>query len=127
MATYDGRKAPGRAKPRRKKKVSPIRNVIGLALVVVLFAVAYLEWDANRRASASIQKLKDAMSKEQGLLSKERVEDILGRKPDGQEVAGAEAENQYLVYTYTWKGVFRKYSVAATYSGKFQPSLLRIE
>jgi hypothetical protein len=123
MAAYDNRKASGRAKPRRKKKVSPVRNAIGLVLVVSLSVVAYLEWDANRRSSACIRSLNEAMASEQGLLSMKQVEGILGRKPDGPGVT----KGREVMFTYTWRGVFRKYTLVASYTGEFQLGLLRIE
>jgi hypothetical protein len=124
MAAHDKGEASGPAEPGRKKKVSPIRNAIGVVLLVSLSAVAYLEWDANRRSSAGIQRLNQALAgAEEDLLSMGQVEGLLGRQPDGPGVA----EGRELRVTYTWRGVFRKYSLVAIYVGKFRPGLLRIE
>jgi hypothetical protein len=124
MAANDEGTAPGRAEPGRKKKVSPLRNAIGLVLMVAFSAVAYVEWDANRRSSAGIARLNQALAKEEGdLLSMEQVEVLLGRGPDGPGVA----EGQEKKVTYTWRGVFRKYPLVAVYVGKNRPGLIRIE
>jgi hypothetical protein len=124
MAEHDEGTAPGPAVPGPKKKVSPVRNAIGVVLLVSFSAVAYLEWNANRRSSAAILKLNQALAKEEGdLLSMEQVEGLLGRGPDGPGVA----EGRELRVTYTWRGVFRKYPLVAVYTGKKQPALLRIE
>ena len=124
MAANDEGTAPGRAGPGPKKKVSPARNAIGLVLLVAFSAVAYLEWDANRRSSAGIARLNRALAEEEGdLLSMEQVEGLLGRGPDGPGVA----EGQEKKVTYTWRGVFRKYPVVAVYTNKSRPALLRIE
>jgi hypothetical protein len=104
--------------------VSPARNAIGLVLLVALSPVAYLEWDANRRSSAAISKLNQAMANEEGgLLTMEQVEGLLGRSPDGPGVA----EGRELKVRYTWRGVFRRYPLVAVYTGRERPGLLRIE
>jgi hypothetical protein len=124
MAADDKGTAPGRAEPGLRKKVSPVRNVIGLVLLVSFSAVAYWEWDANRRSSVGIARLNRALSGEEGdLLSMEQVEGLLGRGPDGPGVA----EGRELRVTYTWRGVFRKYPLVAVYTNNKQPALLRIE
>jgi hypothetical protein len=124
MAANDEGTAPGRAGPGLKKKVSPARNAIGLVLMVAFSAVAYLEWDANRRSSAGIARLNQALANEEGdLLSMEQVGGLLGRGPDGPGVA----EGQEMKVTYAWRGVFRKYPLVAVYTNKSQPALLRIE
>ena len=66
MASNDEATAPGRAESGLKKKVSPLRNAIGLVLMIAFSAGAYLEWDANRRSSAGIAKLNQALAKEEG-------------------------------------------------------------
>jgi hypothetical protein len=124
MVAHDEGTAPGRAEPGLKKKVSPVRNAIGLVLLVAFSAVAYGEWDANRRSSAGIAKLNRALANEDGdLLTMEQVEGLLGRGPDGPGVA----EGQELKVAYTWRGVFRKYRLIAVYTNKRQPALLRTE
>jgi hypothetical protein len=123
MAAHDEGTAPEKAKP-GPKKVSPVRHVIGLVLLVSFSAVAYLEWDANRRSSAGIARLNQALASEEGdLLSMEQVEELIGRRPDGPGVT----QGQELKVTYTWRGVFRKYPLVAVYTRKSQPALLRTE
>jgi hypothetical protein len=124
MAANDEGAAREQAEPGPKKKVSPARNAIGLVLLVAFSAVAYKEWDANRRSNAAIFKLNQVLANnEDDLLSMEQVEGLLGRGPDGPGVA----EGQEKKVTYTWRGVFRKYPVVAVYTNKSRPALLRIE
>jgi hypothetical protein len=124
MAANGEGTAPGRAGSGLKKKVSPLRNAIGLVLIIAFSAVAYREWDANRRSSAGIAKLNQALAKEEGdLLSMEQVEVLLGRGPDGPGVAAGREKT----VTYTWRGVFCKYPLVAVYKNTSQPALLRIE
>jgi hypothetical protein len=124
MAANDEGRASEPVKPGLKKKVSPARNAIGLVLLVAFSAVAYKEWDANRRSNAAIFKLNQVLANnEDDLLTMEQVEGLLGRGPDGPGVA----EGRELRVTYTWRGVFRKYPLVAVYTGRKQPALLRIE
>src|SRR3954470_15448685 len=99
MAVHDEGTTPGPTEPTPKKKVSPVRNAIGVVLLVSLSAVAYLESDANRRSTAAIQKLNQALaSEEAGLLTMEQVEGLLGRGPDGPGVP----EGRETRVTYAW-------------------------
>src|SRR4051794_13350768 len=84
-----------------RKKVSPARNAIGAVLLVALSAVAYLEWDANRRAAAGTRRLNEALAREEAdLLTMDQVEALLGRKPDGPGVV----EGLETRVVYTWRG-----------------------
>jgi hypothetical protein len=124
MAADDEGTAPGQTRPGLKKKVSPVRNVIGLVLLIAFSAVAYKEWDANRRSSEGIAKLNEALAKEEGdLLSMEQVEGLIGRGPDGPGVV----DGRELKVEYSWRGVFRKYPLIAIYKNGKSPALLRIE
>jgi hypothetical protein len=123
MAARDEGTAPEPVKPGRKK-VSLLRNLIAVLLLISLSAVAYREWDAHRQSSVAIHKLNQAMANEEGdLLSIQQVERLIGRGPDAPGVA----EGQELKFTYTWRGVFRKYPLIAVYTRKSEPALLRIE
>jgi hypothetical protein len=127
MAVHDEGTAPEGAAPQGTKpgpkKVSPLRQAIGVVLLVAFSAVAYLEWDANRRSSAAMTRLNQALENEEGdLLSKDQVEKMIGRQPDGPGVA----QGPELKVTYTWRGVFRKYPLVAIYI-KNPPVLLRTE
>jgi len=126
MATHEEGTAQERANPGGKKGVSPVRNVIAAVLLVALVIVASLEWAANRRSGAAIRRLNETLATDQDsvdLLSKQQVEDLIGRGPDGPGVE----ENGTLKVRYTWKGVFREYSLTATYKNQVPPKLLRIE
>jgi hypothetical protein len=124
MAEQDEGSGPEPAKSGLPGKVSTARNVIGVVLLVLLSAIAYREWDANRRSAAGIFRLNQALAREEGdLLSMDQVEGLLGRGPDGPGVA----QDEELRVTYTWRGVFRKYPVVAVYTRNSRPALLRTE
>jgi hypothetical protein len=57
------------------------------------------------------------------LLTKEQVEDMIGRGPDGP---GVDQDGTTKV-TYTWKGAIRKYPLTTFYTKQDPPKLLRIE
>ena len=127
MATHDEGTARGRAKPKATKGVSPARNAVAVVLLVAFSAVAYLEWNANKESGAAIARLNQAMARDEDggdLLTKEQVEGIIGRGPDGP---GVEQDGS-MKMTYTWKGAVRKYPLTAFYTTKQDPpKLLRIE
>ncbi len=126
MATHDEGTARGRAEPKGTKRVSPARNAVGVVLLVAFSAVAYLEWNANRQSGAAIAKLNQALARDEegsDLLSKEQVEGMIGRGPDGP---GADEAGELKV-TYTWKGAIRKYPLTTFYTKQSPPKLLRIE
>ena len=103
MATHDEGTARGRAKPKGTKQVSPARNAVAVVLLVAFSAVAYLEWNANRQSGAAIARLNQAMARDEDggdLLSKEQVEGMIGRGPDGP---GVDEDGETKV-TYTVEG-----------------------
>jgi hypothetical protein len=124
MATQDEGTPQAPEKPKERKKVSPTRNVIALALLIAFSTIAYLEWNANRQSGAAINKLNKALENEEGdLLSMQQVNDLVGREPDGP---GVDDKGELRV-TYTWKGVFRKYPLRTIYTNQSPPKLLRTE
>ena len=130
MATHDEGTVPEQPKPAARRKVSPARNAIGVVLLLAFSAVAFKEWDANRRSTAAIARLNEALAKDDGdLLSMEQVEGLIGRKPDGPAVPnpGGNPVGQELKVEYTWRGVFRKYPLVAIYTNRSRPSLIRTE
>lgn len=126
MARHDEGTARGRAKPNGKKPISPARNAVAVVLLVAFSAVAYMEWNANRQSGAAIAKLNQALARDEDgvdLLSKEQVEDMIGRRPDGPGVD----QDGALKVTYTWKGAIRKYPLTTFYTKLSPPKLLRIQ
>jgi hypothetical protein len=124
MATEgEGALAQGAApKGKAKKPISPARNAIGLVLLVAFSTVAFLEWDANRKANAAIQKLEKAVEgQEDGLLSMDEVQKMIGRAPDGP---GSMEKGEKKV-TYTWRGVIRRRVLTAFYTPEVKMPHLR--
>lgn len=95
-----------------KAKVSPLRNVLALLLLIALSVVAYMEWNANRQYNAASAKLDKALAKEEGdMLPQDEVEKMIGKKPDGPLVE----EKGVMKARYTWRGVFKTHGITAEY------------
>jgi hypothetical protein len=124
MAMQDeGTATPG-VKPKTKKQVSPVRNIIGLAVLIGCSAIAFIEYNANHQYNAGVTKLDATLAKEEGdMLSKDQVEAMLGKAPDSEPVV----QGDELKATYTWKGVFRTYSLTTYYTNQKPPKLRRTE
>jgi hypothetical protein len=108
------------------KQVSLARNAIGAVLLIAFTAVAYREWTANRESGAAIRKLDETLASDKDsehLLSRDQVEGLIGRKPDGPGVE----DGGLLRVRYTWKGVFRQYPLTVVYTKESPPKLVRVE
>jgi len=121
MSTQQGASAPQTQKT--KKTVSPVRNAIALLLFILFALVAYKEWTARAGADQAKDKIEKRLAKEEGdLPSMQEVQDLVKNAPDGPgKVDGPET-----AVTYTWKGIFRKYVMKASYTTGKSPALLRV-
>lgn len=114
MATEAG------SQPASKAKVSPLRNVLALLVLIILVVIAVMEINANMSYNAASKKLDAAVKREEGdLLSQDDVEKMIGKKPDGPLVE----EGGRLKAKYTWRGVFRTYGLTAEYRKGTKPAL----
>ena len=124
MATESkGDAGPGSAEGRPNSKVSPVRNIIGLMLLVAFGGTAISEFLAYRgHASAvvAIQKLepklldgppKDKVEKKIGLATPAKLKDEGGERSA----------------TYHWRGLVRTYKIKAYYTIGDPPTLTRID
>ena len=122
MATESkGDAGPGGGRP--KSKVSPVRNMIGLVLLVVFAGTAISEFLAYRghaSAALAIQKLepklrdgppKDKVEKEIGLATPAKLKDEGGERSA----------------TYHWRGLVHTYKIKAYYTIGDPPTLTRID
>ncbi len=134
MATVnEGETTPQPSSPPTKTgaKVSPARNALGVVLLLVAGTICVLEFSANFGFNRAVKAIEAKIPKDDAsdptsqlgeLPSREEVERIIGRSPDGALVKeGSESKA-----TYTWKGLLRKFVLTAYYSNGMNPSLIRI-
>ena len=109
--------------PSRKPQVSPVRNLAGVVLLVVLAGVGFLEYSANQGYNSAMNSLDAALGNEEGdLLTQAEVEAMIGKTADGPlEAVGGELRGRY-----TWRGLFRSYDLTAYYLDQKPPRLLRL-
>jgi hypothetical protein len=109
-----------------KKKISPLRNVIGVVLLVTFATVAVLEFQANRGYNAAMNALVAKMPSDEdadaGLLPMVEAEKLIGKPADGPAVK----EANLLKKTYTWRGAVRTHKLVAFYSVGDPSGLVRI-
>jgi hypothetical protein len=125
MATPGDQAETQPARPPSRSKLAMVRKVVAPILVVLLSAVAYLEWNAHRRAGEACRKLEDAYEerlKTQVPLSRKKVEELVDRAPDGPGIV----EGDRLTVSYTWRGVFRKHVITASYDQGEDPQLINV-
>jgi hypothetical protein len=100
------------AKPVPKAKVSPVRNIVGLVLLIALVVVAFVEFQAVQQAKAACQKVNKRLEAEESdLPTQKEIETMIGRKPDGPGTT----EGDQVTLQYTWRGIFRKHTMTAVY------------
>ncbi len=111
-----------------KEPVSPVRNIIGLVVLVAVVAFGWFEYSAKARYNSVVNALNDRMAKEDlGLMTQAEAEQAIGKAPDD---AGGDAQVggfDYTRKTYTWKGLIKTYTLAAYYTKDREPSLHHIE
>jgi hypothetical protein len=114
-----------------KPKVSPMRNLIGVILLVVFSCAAFLEISSNRAYTSAITKLEARMPKDSTdpsdkngtLPSQVEVEKLIGKAPSGPLVKEGGEQKA----TYSWQGLRKKYLLKAYYTNEKAPNLIRIE
>jgi hypothetical protein len=105
-------------------KVSPLRNLIGLVVLLAVITVGVVEVMANMGFNNAVNALNGKLKDVELGPSQPEVEKLMGKTPDGPGVReGSESRVRY-----TWRGVFRSYSLVAYYTtGENPPHLLRVE
>ena len=128
MSTGD-RTSAGQAKA--KPNVSPVRNIIGVVLLIAFSGAAILEFTANRGFNAATKSLTarlpddttESNSKNSEMPTKVEAEKLIGKAPDGPLVK-MEGEQKA---TYSWQGLKKKYVIKAYYTNDKTPALRRFE
>ena len=121
----------GGGEAKKKAKVSPVRNVIGLVLLVVIGTTAIVELTTVQRYNSVVSAVRkrlpkdssDPLAKFPERPSRSEAEKIIGRSADGPLVdAGPEKST-----TYTWRGLIRTHVLTAYYTTDEKPALIRVD
>lgn len=134
MDTSDGglppRQAPTAGKPtgaKKKTQVSPVRNLVGVILLLVLVPVGVIEFKAGYDYNRAVDRLNAAVGNESGdLLGQDAVEKMIGKTPDGPLVRDDGGVGNTQKATYTWRGIFKTRSFDAYYTLSKPPGLVRV-
>lgn len=119
--------APSGSKP--KAKVSPVRNIVGVVLLLAFSGTAAAEFLAYRSYTEAGEKLKKLIPatleepKADAANTQEKVEKEIGlgtRAKLKNEVGERSA-------TYNWRGVLRTHKIKAYYTVGDPPCLVRID
>ena len=111
-----------------KKGVSPVRNLVGLVVLLAVAAVAWLEFSAKNGYNAAVSAL-DARSQDEtkGLAPLGETEVLIGKSPDGPESDSHDGGQTFAKKTYTWKGLIKSYTLTAYYTKDRAPALHHFE
>lgn len=95
------------------KKTSTARNVVGLILLLAIGGAGISELWANRSYNAAVARLNERLGKNDPEAieenpTRDEVNAILAKAPNPGGESKAKA-------SYTWNGVFRKYTLTVEY------------
>jgi hypothetical protein len=107
------------------KKISTIRKLIGIVVLIAATVVAVIEFRAFYSADRAVKRLESAQdedrkNKSPSTLSKERVQALMGCAP----VAPGEKDGMYEKEVFVWRGLIRKYHLTAFYEGGDEPRMV---
>jgi hypothetical protein len=112
-----------------KKPVSPLRNIIGIVVLIAVVIVGWFQYSALAGYNAAVNAL-EARSSDEGkdLMTESEAQQLLNKEPDD---AGSDAQEGNEIFTkkaYTWKGPLKSYTVTAYYrKTKMAPALHHFE
>jgi hypothetical protein len=100
-----------------KPRTSPVRNIIGLVVLVAVLVIGWLEYSAKSGYNKAVTALDARFQNEnQGLMSNQEAESLLGKSPDSSGEDVHVEDQTFRKKTYTWRGLFKSYKLAAFYS-----------
>jgi hypothetical protein len=111
-----------------KEGVSPVRNIIGLIVLLIVLIVGGLQVWAKTSYNSAVSALDERTKDEsKDLLKVNEAENLIGHPPDdaGREVD--ETYRKYLKKTYTWHGLLQSYTLTAFYTRGTDPRLHHFE
>jgi hypothetical protein len=111
-----------------KKGVSPVRNVVGIVVLIAVLVIGGFEVSAKIAYTNAVNALNArALDEEKNLLSVQEAESLFGKKPDGPGIDIKENNQPFTKTTYTWQGVFLSYPLTAYYTKGASPGLHHFE
>src|SRR5262249_25067077 len=107
-----------------KKAVSPVRNIIGLVVLLGVLVYGGFEIAATYGFNSGVAKLAARSENENlDLMTMQEAEALLGKDADGPAVDVTQNSVNYSKKTYTWSGLLKQYTLAAYYTKEKQPHL----
>jgi len=111
-----------------KKRVSPVRNVIGVVVLIAVLVAGWMQYSAKSGYNATVTALNERIKdEEKGLMSVQETEILLGKAPDGPGEDIKENNQSFTKKTYTWPGLLKSYTLTAFYTKGSQPGLHHFE
>ena len=117
----DGTLGP-RTPPKTKAKVSPMRNVIAVVVLVLCVGAAVVELRANQGYNNAVDKLS---LKNDAMPNQVEAEKIIGKRPDGPMIPDETGNEQKA--SYSWQGLRGKYVLKVLYTKDKIPVVVRLE
>jgi hypothetical protein len=111
-----------------KRKVSPLRNAIGLVVLVTVIVVGGLQYSVKRGYNTAATALNERMQEEEkDLLGEQEAENLLGKSADGPGSDFRDGFREFTKKTYTWRGLLKSYTLTAFYTKSVNPALHHYE
>jgi hypothetical protein len=112
-----------------KKGVSAARNAVGLVVLIAVAILGYIEYTAKSAFNAAVTGLSARTEDEnKGLLTPQEAETIMGGKaPDGPGMDIHDTLRDFTRTTYSWRGIFKPYTITAFYTKGANPYLHHFE
>jgi hypothetical protein len=111
-----------------KKGVSPVRNLIGLVVLLAVAAVAWLEFSAKNGYNAAVKALEERSNDEtKGLAPIGEAEILIAQSPDGPDSDSHDGGQTFTKRTYIWKGLIKSYTLTVYYTKDRAPGLHHFE
>jgi hypothetical protein len=110
-----------------KKPVSPVRNIIGIVVLIAVCVAGWFQYSALAGYNAAVNKL-EARSQEEGkdLMTESEAATLLNKEPDDAGTDVKEGNFDFKKKTYTWRGL-KSYTVTAYYTKTKAPALHHFE
>jgi len=123
---------PGSVGPEKttspKKPISPVRNIIGLIVLIAVIAVGWFQYSALLAFNAMESKLAARSEDEKAdLMTVQEAEGLIGKTPDGPGTDFNDGSFNYTKKTYTWPGLLKSYTLTAYYTKEKESHLHHYE
>jgi hypothetical protein len=111
-----------------KKPVSPVRNIIGLIVLIALVAWCWLEYSAVSKYNAAVKALDARLEEDTKALPEvQEAEALIGKAPDGPGNEVTQGSQIFTQKNYTWHGLVKHHTLTAYYTKESKPALHHME